>query len=71
MQEDFGGEGKDSNLRVGCPPQPAKLTAALANGDLSVFLPGITPARTTAGADRPPRPRPCADFRSGGAWWDP
>jgi len=35
--EIFGGEGKDLNLRVGLATTASKLTAALANGDLSAF----------------------------------
>jgi hypothetical protein len=34
----IGGEGKDSNLRVAFTTTASKLTAALANGDLSVKI---------------------------------
>jgi hypothetical protein len=34
-EQKFGGEGKDSNLRVVLPTAASKLAAALANGDLS------------------------------------
>jgi hypothetical protein len=34
-----GGEGRDSNPRVVLPTAVKKLTAALANGDLSTYRP--------------------------------